>query len=183
MEIRVVGLNSPPRPALEYVSRNLVKAFNARVTIEPRVEEIPQDYVNTARKQYHAAKVLGWAALNFRGNDAEVVLAIANGDGYVEGLNFVFGVAFPSLRAAIVFLERLKFMVDEQLFLQRLFKEVMHELGHVFGLSHCSNPRCVMRFSNTIFEVDEKSWRFCTRCFSTLVSRGINVGREALLEP
>ncbi len=182
MNIRVIGLNSPPYTALQHVSGGLARAFNVQVIVETRSIKIPQDFVDPARNQYRALKVVEWVALNFRGVGDEVVLAVVNGDGYVEGLNFVFGLALPPLNAAAVFFERLKFMADEHLFLKRLLKESMHELGHVFGLRHCSTPGCVMRFSNSVIEVDEKSWRFCRKCFNELVARGINVSHEALLK-
>lgn len=89
---------------------------------------------------------------------------VVDGDGYVPGLNFVFGVAYGD--KAIVFTERLK--STEELFEVRLAKEVIHELGHTLGLGHCDDPRCVMYFSNTIRDTDRKGPGFCDRCFERL---------------
>jgi len=50
------------------------------------------------------------------------------------------------------------------LFFERTFKELNHELGHTFGLLHCNSPRCVMNFSNSVLEVDQKSRFFCEKC-------------------
>ena len=36
------------------------------------------------------------------------------------------------------------------LFQQRIPKEVVHELGHLFKLSHCDKRYCVMHFSNSL---------------------------------
>lgn len=182
MEVRLAGLNSPPRKVIEHVARHLTLAFSARVTIGPCTSRIPQRYLNPLRNQYRAPEVLRWAAQKFKRSESEALLTIADGDAYVEGLNFVFGLATPHLRAAVVFLRRLKTAASEQLLLQRALKEAMHELGHAFGLSHCRSPGCVMRFSNSVLEVDRKSWRYCSRCFTELASRGVNVRHEALLK-
>lgn len=46
----------------------------------------------------------------------------------------------------------------------RALKEAIHEIGHVLGLIHCENKRCVMSFSNSIIDVDLKDWRYCKKC-------------------
>jgi len=77
----------------------------------------------------------------------------------------VFGLAIPILRTAVVSYYRL---MGKNLLL-RLEKEIMHELGHLFGLDHCMN-RCVMRFSNSVYEVDLKPLGFCEKCHSSLLT-------------
>ena len=44
---------------------------------------------------------------------------------------------------------------------RRAATEAIHELGHTFGLRHCSRPSCVMWFSNTLAETDRKDVRPC----------------------
>nr|WP_243666411.1 matrixin family metalloprotease [Vulcanisaeta sp. JCM 16159] len=51
-----------------------------------------------------------------------------------------------------------------------MLKEVLHELGHSFGLDHCADPRCVMYFSNTIEDTDRKGPGYCQRCMARLRS-------------
>ncbi|GAJ15820.1 unnamed protein product, partial [marine sediment metagenome] len=43
-------------------------------------------------------------------------------------------------------------------------KEVIHEIGHLLGLRHCSNPKCVMHFSNTLNDTENKDIIFCKEC-------------------
>jgi len=90
-------------------------------------------------------------------------LGFTNADIFVRGLNFAFGVGSAEHRSALVSTFRLA-MPYPQLFRQRVLKEAIHELGHVFGLDHCSNARCVMHFSNSIEDTDFKGTEFCTKC-------------------
>ena len=90
-------------------------------------------------------------------------LGITPFDIYSDGLNFVFGIASPVVRCAIVSYHRL-ISYNRELFISRVRKEVTHEMGHVFGLKHCTYPGCVMNFSNSLYEVDLKSEDFCPNC-------------------
>jgi len=94
---------------------------------------------------------------------AVAILGITPYDIYSDGLNFVFGIASPHHRAAVVSYARL-LSEDRNLFISRVRKEITHEMGHVFGLEHCNTPGCVMNFSNSLYEVDLKSENFCERC-------------------
>jgi len=60
-------------------------------------------------------------------------------------------------------------------FLERLHKECLHELGHTYGLIHCPHLACVMHLSNTIQDVDLKGRAMCRDCGDILQSR-INGG-------
>ena len=53
---------------------------------------------------------------------------------------------------------------DGDLTLQRLEKEVVHELGHTFGLRHCVDYRCVMYSSPAVEDIDVKNATFCASC-------------------
>ena len=53
---------------------------------------------------------------------------------------------------------------NKQLFLERVTKEAVHELGHTHGLPHCPDPKCVMCFSNSLQDTDFKSCSLCGNC-------------------
>ncbi len=110
------------------------------------------------RDQYVASKIVRMSA------DGSFKVVVTSVDLYENPLNFVFGLAIPVLRTAVVSYFRL---VGENLIV-RLEKEIMHELGHLFGLDHCNN-HCVMRFSNSVYEVDLKPVKFCEKCYSSLL--------------
>ncbi|MFN3466335.1 MAG: archemetzincin, partial [Candidatus Brocadiales bacterium] len=54
--------------------------------------------------------------------------------------------------------------VDLTLLKERMVKEAVHEIGHVWGMRHCPDPCCVMFFSNSLADTDRKSDTFCKNC-------------------
>lgn len=91
-------------------------------------------------------------------------------------LTYVFGFAELGGAAAVVSVHRLdpRFSgaaEDPGLMLERLEKEALHELGHVLGLTHCSDRRCVMASAHDVGEVDLEDPRFCAVCRSRFSGR------------
>jgi archaemetzincin len=139
--------------------------FNCPVEIKAGFSDLAQAY-NLKRKQYFSSKLL--ASLKKSERD-ERVIGIADVDLYVPRLNFVFGEADVGSGTAIVSLCRLRqeyygLAPDEALFLERATKEIVHELGHTFGLGHCPNNKCIMHFSNSLADTDLKEAHFCNMC-------------------
>jgi archaemetzincin len=139
--------------------------FHCPIEIKAGSEDLTQAY-NPERNQYLSSKLL--AGLG-RAERDERVVGVADVDLYVPRLSFVFGEADVVSGTAIVSLWRLRQQYygqapDEALFLERATKEVVHELGHTFGLGHCPNNKCVMHFSNSLADTDLKEAHFCNKC-------------------
>jgi archaemetzincin len=105
-------------------------------------------------------------------------LGLSGADLFIPQLNFVFGEADAARRVAVVSICRLRpeFYGDPpdlELFRLRLLKEAIHELGHVFGLAHCRNAYCIMHFSSSIAETDQKGPGFCQECQVKLAAQGV----------
>ena len=136
---------------------------------------MPPTYLyDRRRKQWISDKILDWLLQNNNPDYNTKLLAICDFDAYSDELNFVFGEAHFGGRVAAVYLPRLReeFYVRKsetsKLFEQRVIKEAVHELGHVFGLTHCENSKCVMYFSNSLQDTDFKDHKFCERCNKAL---------------
>jgi len=139
--------------------------FQCPVAVEAGFTDLAQAY-SPERRQYLSSKLL--ASLG-RAEREEKVVGVADVDLYVPRLNFVFGEADVVSGTAIISLCRLRqeyygLAPDGALFLERATKEIVHELGHNFGLEHCPNHRCVMHFSNSLADTDLKEAHFCSMC-------------------
>lgn len=121
-----------------------------------------------ARSQWISSEILAEAS-RLLPEDGFRLLALTEVDLYIPMLSFVFGQAQLGGRSALVSTARLRpefhgFPGNRTLLLSRLAKEVIHELGHTFGLVHCTDPACPMSLSTTILQVDSKGSAFCARC-------------------
>lgn len=96
-------------------------------------------------------------------------IAVADVDLSYPGLNYVFGLTDDAYPLAVISVARFgggsgKAPADIKRVTERAVKTVFHELGHLFGLSHCSNDRCVMFLSFNIVDTDLKGKEFCAAC-------------------
>ena len=149
---------------LEKIVRAIEREFGLPAESLDAVE-VPNRAFSEKRRQYYSTALLQELMRGIR-DDAFRVLGITDVDLFVPQLNFVFGEAAVDGRAGVISLCRLRpefygQAPNEELFAERAVKEAVHELGHTLGLRHCSNPGCVMRFSNSIEDTDRKSVRFC----------------------
>ena len=165
MKITLKLLGNIRDETMEGLRDGVGDVFQCPVQVDTGFSDLVQAY-DVERKQYYSSKLL--ASLG-KAEREERIVGVADVDLYVPRLNFVFGEADVHSGTAVVSLCRLTqeyygLAPDEALFLERATKEIVHELGHTFGLGHCSNSRCVMHFSNGLADTDLKQALFCSVC-------------------
>lgn len=165
LDISLTTFNKIEPHIIPHLKGNLEGIFGTVVSQKPSLN-IPKSY-NQKRKQY-----LSWPFLDALSNvklTSEYVLGVTEVDLFVPELNFIFGEAIPRLGIAVISLARLHqhfygLPEDIDILKQRALKEAVHEIGHLLGLNHCKDPKCVMHFSNSLVDTDIKEHRFCLSC-------------------
>jgi len=170
-EIRLVPIGDVDRELMDYLAFTLPATFGAPCG-QSSIQLDGADAYNPTRQQYHSTLLL--RKLHDMGeNDGRKLLGVTGLDLFVPIFTFVFGEAQVGGCAALMSTHRLRqefygLPDDRDLFFARAEKEATHELGHAYGLIHCRRFDCVMRFSNSVEDVDLKGSDFCTLCAARL---------------
>ena len=170
--VLVVPIGEINEKVLKQIAGALAQELNVHTSVSTRTLNIPAEIYNERRQQYLSTPLLSLLHTRYA-NDADYVLGVIDRDLYVPSLNFVFGEADLSARVALISLTRLRqefygLRPNPELFQKRALTEAVHEIGHTYGLRHCSDAHCVMFFSNSLVDTDRKGHKFCTRCRAQL---------------
>ncbi len=138
---------------------------------ETTVLKVPFPHASASPdRQYPAREFLQY--LQSFAAEKTLVAAIADPDLSFPGLNFVFGLSDPENGVSVVslhrFLGKKKVTRSDRRAFERTLKTVVHELGHLYGLSHCKDQKCAMFFSFNVADTDYKQKQFCGRCAEKL---------------
>jgi archaemetzincin len=161
-----VPVGPPVLAAVGEFPEDLLKGLSERTGIPVSVAAVdPQVAWSPARGQYGSNRLLQ----EIRESTSGPVLAATSLDLYLPVLTFVFGEAELGGRVGIFSIHRLReefygLPPRPGLLFERAVRELWHELGHIYGLTHCRNASCVMSPSHSVAQVDVKSESFCPDC-------------------
>ena len=152
---------------LEMITRDVRLEFMLPVKTKEGFLDL-SEFFDPSRKQYNGTHLLKKIESGFSSDSAKTI-ALFNVDLFIPILTYIFGQAYLNGRAGIVSVfrfsnERYGIKKDDKIIVDRFRKEVIHELGHTFGLIHCYDPTCVMRSSTYVEDIDQKSHKLCTKC-------------------
>ncbi len=154
---------------VEVVAERLKEIYGLDVTVDEKTLNVTFHSFNALRRQ-HNAVTIAEMLLRMKGAD-ELLLFLIDVDIYAPGLNYCFGIALKGVAVVSTYRLDPRFYglpYNESLYHERMIKEICHEVGHLLGLQHCSNIKCVMYFSNWIHDTDVKGYIPCERCISKL---------------
>jgi archaemetzincin len=156
---------------LEKISGSILYEFKTPVITKEMHIDLSEFY-DPGRRQYNGNKLLKEIdSLDLSASSKKI--GLFNVDLFIPILTYIFGQAQLGGRTAIASQYRLSnehygIINDEDLLLSRFKKEVVHELGHLFGLIHCHAPTCVMRSSTYVEDIDQKDVHLCSQCMELL---------------
>lgn len=165
--ILLISFGYSGKKMAEIISRDIEHEFSVPVIVREGHLDL-SDYFDRTRRQYDGNKILQKLDSDYA-TDSTKTLGIFNVDLFIPILTYIFGQAYLNGRAGIASVHRLSnehygMVRNEGLLLNRFRKEAIHELGHTFGLIHCIDPKCVMRSSTYVEDIDQKGYQLCARC-------------------
>jgi len=168
-EIILLPLLFYDKALLDYLRSNIAKITGMPVSISKEEINVKKFY-NSERDQYDAAKIIH----HVEKQSSSLVVICTSGDLYIPIFTYVFGLAKLNGQVAIISSHRLEnsfygLQDDRERLEERMLKEVIHELGHLAGLRHCTQSNCVMASSTSADELDIKSSFYCRVCLKKLM--------------
>jgi archaemetzincin len=173
-DLCLVPIGDVPSEVMEWIENAAAEWFPLSIRRLPALA-LPEGSYDSKRQQYQSVEIMKLLARSAP-RDASRVLGVTDVDLAIPMLSFLFGQAQFDGPVAIVSLCRLHqefygLPAQEKLLRERTVKETLHELGHTFGLVHCSDSSCAMSLATHIELVDSKSDKYCARCGDQLVQR------------
>ena len=122
---------------------------------------------NTSKRQIRTGFILDEVLRPILPQDAAALIAFTNEDLFPDAsMNYVFGQASLENRVGVWSLLRLDDAANADTFLHRTLKIAVHEIGHVFGMRHCTKYQCVMSGTNHLGETDSRPIDACPECMA-----------------
>lgn len=145
---------------------SIPKYYPVTVQVAGNVD-MPSNAWYAPRQRYKADVLLGFLQ-SLKPPQARLVLGITGKDiSTRKGTNPDYGIMGFGLQpgdACVVSLYRLqKNNPSSGLLFQRLFKTVIHEMGHNFGLPHCPDNHCIMADAEGTLKQDNETG-LCANC-------------------
>ncbi len=164
--IRLLAVGDVERHLMDAVRDSLAREYATRCSVDGSMVD-PAFAYHPERDQYHSTHLV--EKLTEFGGTNQRLLGITALDLFIPILTFVFGEAQLGGSCAVVSYHRLHqsfygLPPDDDLLMERLVKEAIHEIGHTFGLTHCEDYECVMAASHSVEWLDVKGLSLCPDC-------------------
>jgi archaemetzincin len=165
--IDIVPYTGMPVKLNAYVYERLRKIFQQVNLCKP--VPLPKAAYYQPRCRYRADSLIRFQTSRTR--EGHVTLGLTSKDISVTKGSYadfgIMGLSYCPGKAAVCSIYRLHALnLKEQ-----LFKLIVHELGHSFGLPHCPVPTCFMRDAKGRNHFNEER-DFCPKCMNVLLKAG-----------
>ncbi len=163
----LVSVGSPSASLQRDLQDPLAAHMGVSVAVSKTALQTPAYAFNKDRGQYHCNAIMRRLTPMLEPGQF-AVMGITDVDLFVPDSPFVFGEADRESKTAVMSLQRLAQGATSDTLRRRAQVEVVHQAGHLLGLSYCEDPRCVMFFAQTPQDCDRKQLSLCNLCRNEL---------------
>ncbi len=165
--IGVLPVGDVPELAPKVIAAHIVGYLKLAAEILTPLE-IPAIAFDIIQRQYNAATILSFFESGPHDN-YDKVIGVFNVDLFIPTFAYVFGEARQGGKHALVSLFRLAKGKEARnppsaILCERAAKVALHELGHLYNLSHCEEKNCLMHYSGGLADLDDIPLYFCRYC-------------------
>lgn len=165
--IGVLPLGEVPELAPKVIAAHIVGFLKLAAEILAPAQP-PAAAFDKSQGRYDAAKILSCFESGSYDN-YDKIIGVFNVDLFVPTFTHVFGEAKQDGAHALVSLFRLGKEKggdnpSPALLFERAAKVALHELGHLFNLTHCEHKNCLMHYSGGLTDLDNIPLYFCGYC-------------------
>lgn len=177
--IAVQPLGDFPSALQDTVANAITTYFHFQTHINPKIDIPKHCFINLKSPRYRADSLIRYLKIN-KPDSVDFMVGLIVKDisttkydesGVVKNPTSkyndwgIFGLGYRPGPSCVVSTYRISHPKQE-VFISRLKKIVLHELGHNLGLPHCPNENCFMRdAAETIKTIDHVSLNLCEDCF------------------
>ena len=166
-KIVVVPLGEVDFMIVNRLAAELGPVFNRSVDILKGMK-MPVEAHNVIRNQYYASVLLQKLERS-KANSREIIIGICEEDLYLPDERNIISYSDSLAGTSVVSLFEIRqefygLPEDDKKIFPRLIKESIHQLGHLFDLTDCRNPKCVNYYSQMMNDIDNKTEKFCDIC-------------------
>jgi archaemetzincin len=169
---------------IDVLCNTISSIFNAKVHVLPSITLPESAFINEKSPRYRGDSLVLHLMRN-KPDTINYIIGITskdisvtkyNPDGTIKSPKSIYGdwgvFGLAQLRGSICVISTFRLNPKHTHFNNRLSKITIHEIGHNFGLPHCSNDSCIMQdAAESISTIDGVELYFCTKCYTRIIGK------------
>lgn len=165
--IGVIPIGDIPDIAPKVIAAHISGYLDLQTTLLESMKN-PSYALDRQRLQYDVGPILQHLESRLF-TSVDKVIGILDVDLFVPVFTHVFGEARQGGRVALISIFRLRensmdTISNSAIALERAAKVALHELCHLYDLTHCESSQCLMYFSGSLSDLDQSSFNLCRYC-------------------